>query len=263
MRLYTPREAIDCWWRNLVILAYAVVGINPGLDPEQGGSSYVWGWKDRAVLWSLAILCASSAGGPNAWGILLWVLSPVVVCFFLELGNEMYRGPRVWLPRWYLSIAGVVMILLNAPDALRWILVMLWALQSFEIAGAFQTERGYYERHKAENPNPDPYRMANLPFQYLREGHQSIAEDEFRRVLEHDPTNPRAKAFLGLLEANRNWIRAGNVGVAFSCMYCQAQHSRMLKDGDTLEPAEYNALFLRICPRCGKRSEFSIMESEN
>ncbi len=205
---------LDCWARNLWMLVYAVVGAWPGLDPEQGGNHRVHELKDRILYVLLVALLLIF--GLNPWGFVFWLLSPVVVCFFLELGHEEYRGPRVWLSRWYLSILGVVLMLSRLPGWLRWAYVATWVLMSFWSSGFYATERIYYERQKAENRNPDPYRLPNLAFQYLRACQQSIAEDEYSRVLDFDPKNPKAQTMLALLEANREWGRKGFVGMGFN-----------------------------------------------
>lgn len=261
-RLYRPREFWLAFKWNLWIFCQAVLIGNPGLDPEQEGDHYVFAKRDYLTLF---LLPAFFFIGFSIWfPILVWFLSPWFICATCELGEQrertgrLYRGPRIHLPRWYVSILGVVLMFCQAPAWIRWGIVVYWAISAVFVADCYRSDWKFYAIAKRQNPNRNHYQIANLAFILLREGKHYQAEEEFEDVLKRDPLNFRAGYFVEMFKRNRSWTEAGIAFVSFLCLRCSSQAGRLLRDGDTLTPAEH-AMFLsnpRKCNFCGNIQEF-------
>lgn len=265
MRLNTSSEFLDTLSRNWWELIRAVSGI-VDLDPEQEGSGNDYTWNEnivRRVLLYVVFVCLAFLGG---WkGIVLWFLCPAFACMFFELGypdqKGAYsgRGPRVWLSRWYLSTLAVALIVLPFPAWFRWLIVLYWALTSYFKSYFYRSELAYYSQHKHENPNRDHYRIANLPWQYLRNGQELRAAEEYAEVLKLDPDNWRALTVVEVMKSNIAWHDKGITGLGFTCDRCGWNAQRMIQDGSQLTGVEHDAFFLKMCPVCGRRSEYSVL----
>ena len=263
MRLNTPPEFLDTLSRNWWELIRAVSGI-VDLDPEQEGNVYVWKYSELwNVFYMIPFVILFFLGG---WkGIVLWFLCPAFACMFFELGypdqQGAYsgRGPRVWLSRWYLSTLAVALIVLPFPAWFRWMIVLYWALTSYRTSYFYRSELAYYSQHKLENPNRDHYRIANLPWQYLRNGQELRAAEEYAEVLKLDPDNWRANMVVKIMQSNLDWHAKGIVGLGFTCAKCGWNKQRMVLDGSQLTGVEHDAFFLKMCPVCGRRSEYSVL----
>lgn len=259
MRLNTPSEFLDTFSRNWWELIRAVSGA-VDLDPEQEGTDYQWStpWYIRQGYMVVFVFLAFYGGWP---GILFWFLCPAFACMFFELGypdqKGAYtgRGPRVWLSRWYLSTLAVALIVLPLWPLIRWGIVCMWAITSFYKSHFYRSELAYYVQHKRENPNRDHYRIANLPWQYLRNGQELKAAEEYAEVLKIDPDNWRALTVVKVLQSNIDWHDKGVSGLGFTCPDCNYNLNRMIQDGDQLTGKEHDTFFLRICPVCGERKD--------
>jgi len=252
-RRYTLPETLDCFRRNFWIFIQATVGIFPCLDPEQEGTVR---HSTRADRWTWFLLPAWLACSywSGFWGLLFWLMSPLFVFFFFELGNAREPGPRVWLPRWYVATLGVVLMLDGAPRGVRWAMIGWWVFSSFRISRFYSSDLRFYEQVRRENPNRSHYRIAGLGFLLLRDGRHSEAEDEFAAVLKVDPDNRKALLFTQQLDMNRQYTAAGKIGVGFTCVFCQTQALGLLEDGERLTAQEHAMFFFRVCPQCGNRS---------
>ena len=263
-RLYTPRELGDCLMRNAWTFA-ELLFVFPSLDREQHGpqSAYVWTWRDfAAVIGFLMLPVFVVVSGFT--GFVVAILTPAVGCMFLELvpgagAGTRYRGPRIWLPRWYLTTVGIVLLWSGFSVYLRWFLIVLWAISSWHLSKFYSSDLLFYAQVKRENPNRDHYRIAALPMIYLWGGQELQAEQEFMEVLKIDPGNERANLIVSLMQQNIRMHMAGSYMMGFSCIHCGHRDGMVVRDGVRFSQAEHNMYFFRDCIKCGRKSATGVL----
>ena len=258
-RLYTPRECLDCFLRNIWTAIQALVIGHPGLDPEQDGSRWRLTRFDAATLILLPFVCIGWWRLYGSWTVVLFFLSPVLPAMSLEMGNEKERGPRVWLSRWYLGMLPLVSFYARFPTWWQLLTLFLWLAMSWGVSGFYRSAEANYKQWLAENPNPDHYRLTALAFEYLRQGKQSQAEDEYQRALDYDPSNARASIMTAQFALNRTYHERGYIGLGFTCQHCHYRDMAFFTDGDQLSREQYRMYIDRVCSLCGKHSESSII----
>lgn len=240
--------------------------MDEGVDPEQEGSYYLFrGDEAFRLFWFTLFLLPILVHFSDLKWVFVFLLSPAFACMFFELGSEKFRGPRVWLSRWYLSTLAIPLLLSGVlfswwiSELLGWVLIGCWAIMSFQKSKLFSSEFLFYKSVKDSNPNPDHFRIHALPFLYLRDGQISQAEDEYLRVLEVDPDNEHANFFVAQMRGNLAWHEKGLFMMGFTCVWCEYQDNICIQDGVRLTRAQHDMFFLRVCPTCLKSSPIGFV----
>jgi len=243
---FTPRLGFDIIRRNLWVFIQSVFGVFPGLDPEQEGKSRFLTQADCYTSWLLFAWMALTWWS-GLWGLLFWLISPMLPFFIFDL-----KGPRVWLSRWYVPVLGVVLMVSGAPAFVRWGMLAWWSAQTIYYSRFYRSDLLFYEQVKRENPNRDHYRIDNLAYCLLEAGRHSEAEDEFQAVLKADPDNVKASFFVNSFAVVRRYTAEGKIGVSFRCTFCNAQAFGLLEDGERITWQDHLMFWFQVCPQCGK-----------
>ena len=256
LRLYNAGDFFFRLRQNTWIFLTAIAG-NPGLDPDQEGDVYQFSARQTIQLLAGVLLIPWLTYCSGFWPVLVWLCSPWLISATCELGEEkhptgrIYRSPKIWLPRWYAGVLGIVLLFAGMPAGIRWAIAGYWMMQTFAVARCYSSPLLFYQTVKNENPNRNHFRLAGLPYLMLEAGKHYQAEMEFQEVLKVDPLNWKAQFILAMFQKNREWTAAGIGFLSFRCSSCELESARLLKHGDRLSFPEHQMYFLRVCARCG------------
>lgn len=243
-QLRRPRDLARTVFLNAAVFAPTILGLHLMLDPEGADAPYSRDRELAGVLFLLLLPALLFVPDPiGILGVWLIVFSPGTATMFIKLDD------RLLCSRWYFAMIGAALLLASAS---LWILIPLWAYQTWQRAHFWGSAHDYWNQAFDENPKPCSRRVHNKAWILFMAGNMDGAELEYERILTIDPQNVRAIAFLQTVKASRAMLAQNRYPVAFNCGECRFEHMGLFQPGERISKEEHAIFFLRQCPRCKK-----------